>query len=77
MNNESKRERFKRLATKRTNKVLKSLEVLGNCANRSGYDYSEEDIKKIFNAIEGKVEKTKLKFTSGLAENEKRKEFRL
>ena len=43
-----KRERFKRLAVYRTNEILRRLKVLGNCANRSAYDYSEEDINKIF-----------------------------
>jgi len=32
--NENKRERFKRLAQARTNRALKSLKILGNCADR-------------------------------------------
>ena len=43
----NKKERFKRLATKRTNSILKRLEVLGNCANRGAYDYTEEEIKAL------------------------------
>ena len=58
----NKRERFKRLATKRTNSVLKRLKVLGNCANRSAYEYAEEDINKIFSEIERKVKEVKSKF---------------
>ena len=57
-----KRERFKRLAEYRTNAVLKRLKVLGNCANRSAYDYSEEEIDKIFSVIEKQVKETKSKF---------------
>jgi len=57
----NKRERFKRLATKRTNSVLKRLKVLGNCANRSAYEYAEEDINKIFSEIERKVKEVKSK----------------
>lgn len=57
-----KRERFKRLAEYRTNEVLKRIKVLGNCANRSAYDYNEEDIEKIFSAIERKVKEEKNKF---------------
>ena len=57
-----KRERFKRLATKRTNSVLKRLKVLGNCANRSAYEYAEEDINKIFSEIERKVKEVNSKF---------------
>lgn len=57
-----KRDRFKRLATQRTNIVLKRLKVLGNCANRSAYTYTEEEINKIFSEIERKVKETKAKF---------------
>lgn len=62
-NNENiKKERFKRLATSRTTDVLKRLQVLSNCANRSAYDYSEEDINKIFMTIEKSVKDSKSKF---------------
>lgn len=58
----NKKERFKRLATKRTNSILKRLDVLGNCANRGAYDYTEEEINKIFVAIEKKMKEVKGKF---------------
>lgn len=59
---EKSRDRFKRLATKRTNSVLQRLKVLGNCSNRSVYEYDEEDIAKIFSEIERRVKETKAKF---------------
>lgn len=58
----NKRERFVKLASYRTNEVLKRLKVLGNCANRSAYDYNEEDIEKIFSTVEKKVREIKVKF---------------
>lgn len=57
-----KRERFKKLAVYRTNEVLKRLKILGNCANRSAYDYTEEEVSKIFSEIERKVKEIKAKF---------------
>jgi len=60
--NETPRDRFKRLATARTNIVLKRLKVLGNCSNRSIYEYTEDDIDKIFSEIERKVKEMKGKF---------------
>lgn len=60
MNN--KRDRFKRLATYRTNEVLRKLKVLGNCANRSAYEYTEEEVNKIFSEIDKMVRNTKTKF---------------
>ncbi len=71
-NQDQKKERFKRLATQRTNIVLKRLKVLGNCANRSAYTYTEEEINKIFSEIERRVRETKSKFHFP-----KNKEFKL
>lgn len=59
---ETPRERFRRLATLRTNAVLKRLKVLGNCSNRYVYDYNEEDVDKIFTEVEKKVREIKAKF---------------
>ena len=60
--NETPRDRFKRLATARTNSILQRLKVLGNCSNRHIYEYTEDDIDKIFSEIERKVKETKAKF---------------
>lgn len=59
---ESPRDRFKRLATARTNAVIQRLKVLGNCANRYSYEYTEDDIKKIFSAIETTLAEVKKRF---------------
>ena len=67
-----KKERFKRLATQRTNLVLNRLKVLGNCSNRSAYEYTEEEVNKIFSEIERRVRETKAKFHFP-----KNKEFKL
>ena len=52
MRQESKSERFRRVAEARTNKIIDLIRLLGNCANKSNYDYTEADIQKIFTAIE-------------------------
>lgn len=65
-NIESKEEAFKRLATRRTNKVLKNLHLLGNLANRRNYSYTEEEYKAMLSAIEEEFKMTKTKFAIGL-----------
>lgn len=65
MNTESKRERFQRLAEKRTNEILERLRILGNCSNRGQYEYTPEDIKKIFNVIEKETKLVWSKFKNG------------
>lgn len=55
-------ERFKRVAENRTNKIIDQIRLLGNCANKSNYEYDEEDVKKIFSAIEAELKETKSKY---------------
>ena len=61
--NETKRERFVRLAENRTNKIINMVQLLGNCSNTSIYEYSDSDIDQIFTAIENAVRDAKRKFT--------------
>lgn len=60
---ETKREKFIRLAEARTNKIIDMLQLLGNCSNTSVYDYSQEDVDKIFSAIEAELKEAKRKFS--------------
>ena len=62
MTTESNRDRFVRLASKRTNAILEKLRVLGNCSNRSMYSYTESDIHKMFTVIEQEMKDVKAKF---------------
>lgn len=60
---ETKREKFVRLAEARTNKIIDMLQLLGNCSNSSVYDYTQQDVDKIFAAIETAVREAKKKFS--------------
>lgn len=62
MANETKRERFVRIAEARTNRIIDNLRLLGNCSSKSNYEYTDEDIKKIFGAIEREVKATKNRY---------------
>ena len=68
---ETKRERFVRLAEARTNKIIDMLRLLGNCSSKSNYDYSDEDVKKISNAIEREFKNMKNRFQGIEATEEK------
>jgi len=59
---ETPEDRFRRLATARTNEVLRRLKILGNCANRQAYSYSEKEVDKIFSAIERRLKEVRAKF---------------
>lgn len=45
---ETKREKFVRLVEARTNKIIGMLRLLGNCANKANYDYTDADVQKVF-----------------------------
>ena len=60
---ESKRERFVRIAEARTNKIIDMMRLLGNCSSKSSYEYTDEDIKKIFSVLEKELRATKGRFT--------------
>lgn len=60
---ETKRDKFVRLAEARTNKIIDMLQLLGNCSNSNVYDYTQQDVDKIFNAIDAVVKEAKKKFS--------------
>lgn len=67
---ESKRDRFVRIVENRTNKIIDMLRLLGNCANKSNYDYTDSDVQKIFNTIDKELKAAKMKYTAnGIEEN--------
>lgn len=68
-----KRKRFKRLAEKRTNRVLERLDILSNCANRSNYKYTEKEVNKIFREINKKVKNVKTQFKVSKGKDDKDK----
>lgn len=72
MEKETRHERFKRLASKRTNEILEKIRILGNCSNKSSYEYTEKEVNKIFSEIEKQLKLTKAKFLRG-----KREKFKL
>ena len=72
MENETRHDRFIRIASKRTNEVLEKIRILGNCANKSSYEYKDEEINKIFSEIDKQLKLTKAKFLLG-----KRERFKL
>jgi len=67
---ETRSDKFKRIATKRTNSVLEQLRLLGNLANRSNYEYYNDDVSKIFSAIETQLKSVKASFIKNSGKSE-------
>ena len=55
----AKREKFVELAESRTINAIKAIRVIGKLGNRSAYEYSEADVKKIAAALSREIEALK------------------
>ena len=53
--NETKNEKFVRIASPRVNAVIDKLDILSNCAS-SNYEYTEEQVEAMFQAIRDAVD---------------------
>lgn len=61
-NSEIKSVRFRKIAQKRTNKLINDLRLLGNTANKNSYSYTDDQIDKIFSAVDTKLLEVKGQF---------------
>jgi len=60
--NESKEDRFCRLAEARVNKILHLFRLLGNLSWEGNYDYTRAQVEQIFTTLQQELEKTKTRF---------------
>jgi hypothetical protein len=52
---ENDRSKFVRLAEARVAKALKAIQLIGNLSNRSNYDFTDEDVTKIFKVLNDEI----------------------
>jgi hypothetical protein len=62
MTRDTDRQKFIELAEKRVTKALNHIRLIGNLSNRSNYDYTEEDARKIYRALRDAIEEVKRRF---------------
>ena len=60
----SKRENFVRLAESRTANAIKAIRVIGKLGNKSAYDFSEADVRKIATALSREIDALKARMSS-------------
>jgi len=58
----SKRNNFVRLAEARVTKAQNAIRLIGNLANRSNYEYSEEDVRQILAALQAELQQVRDRF---------------
>ena len=59
---EKKNENFLRLSKERVNKVIDAIERLENLSNKNLYSYTDEQVERMFMAIEDSLESAKKSF---------------
>jgi hypothetical protein len=60
---ERRREDFRRLAEKRTNRAIESILLIGNLSNRHVYEYEEMEVRKIVKALRDAVTTVETRFS--------------
>lgn len=71
---ETRHEKFRRLAESRVNRVLNDIRLIGNLSNRNNYDYTSEEIEKIFRTLDSELKQIKGRFLESVR---RESEFRL
>lgn len=72
---DNKKDNFKRIAEKRTKKIIESISKLQNLTNTSFYEYTEEQIEAIFTAIQKELDNQKKIFEDDKKKEKKRFEL--
>lgn len=60
--NEEKRKKFMEFAGKRVNNVMHDIQILEPMARSNSYDFTKEDVEKMFHAMQESLNSTKAEF---------------
>jgi hypothetical protein len=60
-----KRKKFVELAEKRVTRAIHDIQLIGNLSNRSNYEYTDTDIRKILRALDDEVKSLRSRFGKG------------
>jgi len=71
---ENRHDKFKRLAAQRVTNALKKIELIGNLSS-PGYEYSSEEVDKIFAALQQTLDSAKSKFSKSIEKDTKKFEL--
>ena len=72
---DNKKENFKRITEKRTNKIIESISKLQNLTNTSFYEYTNQQIEEIFSAIQEELDNQRRIFEDDKKKEKKRFEL--
>lgn len=73
--NEEKRIKFMEYAGKRVNNVLHDIQILEPIARSNSYDFTKEDVEKMFTAIQNTLDSVKEEYNKKLSKKLKPKKI--
>jgi hypothetical protein len=62
---ETPHDKFRRLAESRVKRALNDIRLIGNLSNRNNYDYTSEEVDKIFRALDSELKQVRARFLEG------------
>ena len=71
MEKTQKRERFKKVAGNRVQRILDTLQLLKKCSNRNNYEYSESDVEQMFSEISKALKESRATYSNELHKTNK------
>lgn len=60
-----KHEKFKRLAESRVNKTISDVRSIAKLSNKSHYEYTEDEVRKIYSTLKGELDGMRDAFLRG------------
>ena len=60
-----KRKKFVELTSSRVTRAIKDMRLIGNLSNRSNYEYTDEDVKRVIRALQKEIEVLRSRFSTG------------
>lgn len=68
-NSKAKKDRFKRVASRRVENILKGIRSLSKCSNINNYEYQEDDLNKMVKAIKEELRLMETQYKKNLKNN--------
>ena len=75
MSKSEKRLRFEKVASKRVQKIIDTIDLLANCANKGNYEYDAKDVEQMFTEMTKHLRDCRNEYTRAFATRDSKKGF--
>jgi hypothetical protein len=66
-----KRHRFEKVASKRVQKIIDFIRLLGNCSNKNNYEYTDRDVELMFREINKALKESRVLYDKNITKSSK------